>query len=320
MTKSLIITPGEPAGIGPDIVLMLANAKPEMDFSIVGDRQLMMERAQQLRIAFPANLNIKQVNMPAKSFPGKLNVNNAAYVLECLTQAAQACLRGEYHALVTGPIHKGIINEAGIAFSGHTEFLGELTQSPLPVMLLANNGQVSTAPIDYNHNLRVALLTTHLPLNQVAAAISREKIIQVMTIIHDSLQKRFGIAKPRIAVCGLNPHAGENGYMGREEIDIISPALDFLRQQGLEVQGPLPADTAFIPAVLQNCDVVLAMYHDQGLPVIKAQCFSTAVNVTLGLPIIRTSVDHGSALELAGTGKADYFSLWSAVDMALRLN
>lgn len=311
--KSIIVTPGEPAGIGPDIVLMLAKAKPQIHFTIMADRQLMAERAQQLQISLPANLNIRHVPLPEKSHPGVLNANNATYVLNCLTQAAYACLSGEFHALVTGPVHKGIINDAGIAFSGHTEFLAELTKTLLPVMLLVSHEQDSGG-------LRVALLTTHLPLSQVPQAITREKLIQVITIIHEGLQKRFSIAKPRIAVCGLNPHAGENGYLGREEIEIISPTLSFLRQKGLDLRGPLPADTAFIPSVLSNCDVILAMYHDQGLPVIKAQYFSSAVNVTLGLPIIRTSVDHGSALELAGTGKAEFSSLWAAIVMASELN
>ena len=201
--------------------------------------------------------------------------------------------RHEYHALVTGPVHKGVINQAGTAFSGHTEFLAELTASPLPVMLLTAE------------SLRVALLTTHLPLAAVPAAITAERLRATVRITHRDLQQRFGLANPRIAVCGLNPHAGENGYLGREEIDIIAPTLVELRSAGLSVSGPWPADTAFTPAALSRCDVVLAMSHDQGLPVIKAQHFADAVNVTLGLPIIRTSVDHGTALELAGTGKAD---------------
>lgn len=272
----------------------------------------MVERAQQLQIPLPSNLNIRHIPLADRCHPGVLNAKNASYVLNCLTQAALGCLSGEFHALVTGPAHKGIINDAGITFSGHTEFLSELTQSPLPVMLLASD--------EPSPPTRVALLTTHLPLSQVPQSITREKIIQVVTIIHEGLQKRFGIAKPRIAVCGLNPHAGENGYLGREEIEVITPTLTLLRQKGLDLRGPLPADTAFIPSVLQNCDVILAMYHDQGLPVIKAQYFSSAVNITLGLPIIRTSVDHGSALELAATGKAEFSSLWAAIEMALRLN
>lgn len=311
--KRLIITPGEPAGIGPDIVLQLAAARPDLHLTIMADQFLMQSRAEQLGLKFPANLSINHI--PLKTIPpaGIVDPANAGYVLECLKQAAQACLRGEYHALVTGPVHKGVINQAGIAFSGHTEFLAEITGASLPVMLLAANSPDAAA------DLRVALLTTHLPLAKVPAALTYEKIIQVVQIIHQDMRKRFGLTQPRIAVCGLNPHAGENGYLGREEIEVIAPALNQLRAAGYTIRGPLAADTAFTPAALALCDVVLAMYHDQGLPVIKAQSFRSAVNVTLGLPIIRTSVDHGTALELAGTGKADFLNLLSAITLAGKL-
>ena len=303
----VIITPGEPAGIGPDIVLQLMSGHPDLRAVIMADQHLLSARAQKLGLKMPAGLQIRHIPLAVPCQPGKLDPRNAGYVLECLTQATQACLQGEFHALVTGPVHKGVINEAGTAFSGHTEFLAELTHSPLPVMLLAAD------------SLRVALLTIHIPLAAVPAAITAEKLRSTIAIIHQDLQRRFGVEQPRIAVCGLNPHAGENGYLGREELDVITPALIQLRREGYHLRGPLPADTAFTPAALQQCDVVLAMYHDQGLPVIKAQNFSSAVNVTLGLPIIRTSVDHGTALELAGTGKAEFSSLFAAVELAFKL-
>ncbi len=302
--KTVVITPGEPAGIGPDIVLQMIAARPDLPLVVVADENLMRARAQQLNIKLPKTLQLWHVPLATDCEPGILNPKNAHYVLNCLTQATAACLRQEFHALITGPVHKGVINQAGINFTGHTEFLAALTHSALPVMLLVSE------------SLRVALLTTHIPLAAVPAAISIEKIQAVIKIIHQDMQQSFGMPQPRIAVCGLNPHAGENGYLGREELDIITPALTQLRTAGYTVRGPLPADTAFTPAALAQCDVVLAMYHDQGLPVIKAQSFSSAVNVTLGLPIIRTSVDHGTALELAGTGKAEFSSLLCAVKLA----
>lgn len=306
--KPLIITPGEPAGIGPDIVLQLAAARPDLPLLVLADWQLLSERAQLLGLKINSNLQVRHIPLGVPCQPGILNPGNAHYVLACLTAAAQACLRKEFHALITGPVHKGVINQAGIAFSGHTEFLAKLTDSPLPVMLLAAG------------SLRIALLTIHIPLSAVPAAINIEKIKQVTQIIHDDMQRRFGLPQPRIAVCGLNPHAGENGYLGREELDIITPALIQLRAAGYDVRGPLPADTAFTPSALAQCDVVLAMYHDQGLPVIKAQSFNSAVNVTLGLPIIRTSVDHGTALSLAGTGKAEFSNLLAAIELAEKLS
>lgn len=306
--KTLALTPGEPAGIGPDIVLQLAVAHPDFPIVIMADEDLLAARAEQLKIKMPRHLKVRPIALRAPCEPGVLNPDNAPYVLECLTEAAKACMRGECHALVTGPVHKGVINQAGISFSGHTEFLAALTGSVLPVMLLTTE------------SLRVALLTTHLPLSAVPSAISAEKIIGTLKIIHQDLRQRFGLQNPRIAVCGLNPHAGENGYLGREEIDIITPTLDSLRKAGYTIRGPLPADTAFTPTALEQCDVVLAMYHDQGLPVIKAHGFGSIVNVTLGLPIIRTSVDHGTALTLAGTRKAQFSSLLAAVRLALKLS
>lgn len=304
---NLIITPGEPAGIGPDIVLQLAAAHPNLPIEVIADPELMAARASLLKLKMPSHLRIHPVKLSAPCQPGILNPANATYVLNCLTQAVQACLRGEFHGLVTGPVHKGVINQAGITFSGHTEFLAQRTDAPLPVMLLAAE------------SMRVALLTTHIPLSAVPGTISVKKVIAVVRIIHHDMQRRFGLENPRIAVCGLNPHAGENGYLGREEIEIITPALTQLRSEGYDLRGPLPADTAFTPAALSQCDVVLTMYHDQGLPVIKAQHFSSAVNVTLGLPIIRTSVDHGTALDLAGRGQAEFSSLHAAIVLAMKL-
>ncbi len=305
--KPLIITPGEPAGIGPDIVIQLLAQHPHLPVTLVMDRNLLMARADQLNIKLPAHLQIHHIPLSAPCEAGFLNPDNAAYVLECLNQAIEACLARKFHALVTGPIHKGIINKSGVSFSGHTEYLAQKTNSPLPVMLLTSE------------SMRVALVTTHLPLADVPKAITAERIKAMISIIHQDLDRRFGLPNPRIHVCGLNPHAGENGYLGREEIDIITPALSSLQQSGYNIRGPLPADTAFTPQALSQCDVILAMYHDQGLPVIKSLNFSSAVNVTLGLPIIRTSVDHGSALELAGSGKADFSSLLSAIQMAQQL-
>jgi 4-hydroxythreonine-4-phosphate dehydrogenase len=305
--KSLVITPGEPAGIGPDIVVQLAAAQPDLALTVVADQNLLAERAKQLGMQLPKNLFIQHIPLAAPCRAGVLNPDNAGYVLDCLTQAATACMHKQYHALVTGPVHKGVINQAGISFSGHTEFLAKLTGSPLPVMLLVAE------------SMRVALLTTHLPLAAVPAAVTKEKIVAVVRIIMRDLQHRFQLSQPRLAVCGLNPHAGENGYLGREDLDIIIPAIAQLREEKYWINGPLPADTAFTPDALQQCDAVLTMYHDQGLPVIKAQHFSSAVNVTLGLPIIRTSVDHGTALALAGTGKAEFSSLSAAIALARQL-
>jgi 4-hydroxythreonine-4-phosphate dehydrogenase len=242
--------------------------------------------------------------LAASVTPGSLDQHNARYVHDCITSAAKACLSGQYTAMVTAPVHKGIINDAGIPFSGHTELIAELCEINKPVMMLANR------------DLRVALVTTHLPLSKVPAAINCDTIREVITIVHHDLQSKFGFSSPRILVCGLNPHAGEDGHLGREEIEVIAPCLDALRGQGMNISGPIPADTAFAPHMLEQADVVVAMYHDQGLPVIKAAGFGETVNITLGLPIIRTSVDHGTALSLAGTGKAQANSLLAAIEQA----
>jgi 4-hydroxythreonine-4-phosphate dehydrogenase len=252
-------------------------------------------------------LQIIPVPLQAPVRSGKLDKSNAAYVLQTLDIAVQGCLQQDFHAMVTAPVHKGIINDAGIPFSGHTEYLAEKCHCDQVVMMLATEG------------LRVALVTTHLPLANVSRAITDDKLQSVITILNHELQHRMGITQPKIYVCGLNPHAGEGGHLGMEEIEIIEPALEQLRQRGIQLYGPLPADTLFTPKYLQHADAVLAMYHDQGLPVLKHMGFGRAINITLGLPIIRTSVDHGTALDLAGTGKADVSSLKLAIDTALAM-
>lgn len=315
----LAITPGEPAGIGPDLLVQLAQQPQTCELVAYADPLLLQSRAQQLglplklrelenatppKALLAGELVVRPVKLRRPAEPGKLHPDNAAYVLETLTAAAQDCLSRQANAMVTGPVHKGIINDAGIPFSGHTEFLAEFTQTPRVVMMLATEG------------LRVALATTHLPLAQVPAAITQPLLTEVLTILQRDLQRKFGIASPHILVCGLNPHAGEGGHLGREEIEVISPVLEQLRAQGMSLEGPLPADTLFTPKHLEHCDAVLAMYHDQGLPVLKYKGFGAAVNITLGLPIIRTSVDHGTALDLAGSGCADTGSLATAIHYA----
>ncbi|QKE65590.1 4-hydroxythreonine-4-phosphate dehydrogenase PdxA [Aquipseudomonas campi] len=314
------LTPGEPAGIGPDLCLLLARTVQPHPLVAIASRELLSERAVELGLhiellsASPGNwpslpapagsLYVWDTPLQATVQPGQLDAVNAAYVLQTLTRAGQGCLDGDFAGMITAPVHKGVINEAGIAFSGHTEFLAELTHTEQVVMMLATRG------------LRVALVTTHLPLKDVAAAITAERLTQVARILHADLVEKFGIAQPRILVCGLNPHAGEGGHLGREEIEVIEPTLELLRGEGLNLIGPLPADTLFTPKHLDHCDAVLAMYHDQGLPVLKYKGFGAAVNVTLGLPIIRTSVDHGTALDLAGSGQIDSGSLQVALETA----
>ena len=317
------LTPGEPAGIGPDLCLLLAReAQPEALIA-VASRDLLAERTRQLGLgiklievgpgqwpATPApagSLYVWDTPLAAPVAAGALDKNNAAYVLATLTRAGQGCIDGTFAGMITAPVHKGVINEAGIPFSGHTEFLAELTATEQVVMMLATRG------------LRVALVTTHLPLKDVAAAITDERLTRVTRILHADLVEKFGIANPRILVCGLNPHAGEGGHLGREELEVIEPTLERLRSEGLNLIGPLPADTLFTPKHLDHCDAVLAMYHDQGLPVLKYKGFGAAVNVTLGLPIIRTSVDHGTALDLAGSGKIDTGSLQVALETAYQM-
>ena len=317
------LTPGEPAGIGPDLCLLMARESQPYPIIAIADRGLLSERAQQLGLgiqliavtpgAWPqqpaqaGNLYVWDTPLATAVTPGQLDKRNAAYVLETLTRAGQGCIAGDFAGMITAPVHKGVINEAGIAFSGHTEFLAELTHTEQVVMMLATRG------------LRVALVTTHLPLKEVVAAITGERLKRVTRILDHDLRNKFGIAHPRILVCGLNPHAGEGGHLGREEIEIIEPALEQLRGEGMTLIGPLPADTLFTPKHLDQCDAVLAMYHDQGLPVLKYKGFGAAVNVTLGLPIIRTSVDHGTALDLAGSGNIDSGSLQVALETALQM-
>jgi 4-hydroxythreonine-4-phosphate dehydrogenase len=318
----IALTPGEPAGIGPDLVVTLAQAAQQHEIVAIADPDMLKARAATLnlplkiRIVEPAalprpsiagELAVSPVELNENVLPGILNVANASYILKTLDVATEGCLKGSFSALVTGPVHKSVINDAGIAFSGHTEYLADKTHTEKVVMMLATQG------------LRVALATTHLPLKDVAASINEKELMQVIEILHRDLQIQFGIHQPRIYVCGLNPHAGEGGHLGREEIEIIEPTLNKLRAKGINLIGPLPADTLFTPKYLDHADAVLAMYHDQGLPVLKYKGFGQAVNVTLGLPIIRTSVDHGTALDLAGTGKADLGSLRTALHYAIEM-
>ncbi|MGB5444950.1 MAG: 4-hydroxythreonine-4-phosphate dehydrogenase PdxA [Psychromonas sp.] len=322
MVKRLIITAGEPGGIGPDLILQLAKQAWPVELVICTDKTLLAERAlllnEKVRLldydplttpqaSQPGSLTVAHIAVQAPVEPGKLNRRNAQFVLDTLTLASQGCLSGEFSALVTGPVHKGIINDAGVAFSGHTEFFAEQANVDLVVMMLATTG------------LRVALVTTHLPLADVSAAITESRLTKIIHVLHQELQRKYAIENPRIYVCGLNPHAGEGGHMGREEIDTIEPTLDKLRAQGINLIGPLPADTLFQEKYLSDADAVLAMYHDQGLPVLKYKGFGKSVNITLGLPFIRTSVDHGTALDLAGTGKADSSSLICAVNEAITM-
>ena len=319
MTARIGLTPGEPAGIGPDLAVAVAQRARDYELVAIADPELLAARARQLglpleieELASPAaaatrsagRLAVLPVYCPQPVVPGRLDPANAAYVLATLATATDLCSAGQLQALVTGPVHKGVINQAGNPFTGHTEYLAERTATPRVVMMLSTPG------------LRVALATTHLPLRQVPDAITRESLSEVLEILHRELQQKYGLPRPRILVLGLNPHAGEGGHLGREEIDVIEPVLAGYRQQGWELTGPLPADTAFAPRLLEHADAVLAMYHDQGLPVLKYRGFGNAVNITLGLPIIRTSVDHGTALDLAGTGRADTGSLLHAIDCA----
>jgi 4-hydroxythreonine-4-phosphate dehydrogenase len=321
--RPFALTPGEPAGIGPDLCLLLAQQAQPQILIAIASADLLAERAAQLGLPTqiirvspqdwpvqpaPADaLYVWDTPLAAPVTAGELDPANATYVLQTLERAGRGCMDGSLAGMITAPVHKGVINEAGIAFSGHTEFLAEMTATEQVVMMLATEG------------LRVALVTTHLPLKDVAAAITTERLQRVARILHADLVGKFGIARPRILVCGLNPHAGEGGHLGREEIEIIEPALATLRSEGIDLIGPLPADTLFTPKHLAHCDAVLAMYHDQGLPVLKYKGFGAAVNVTLGLPIVRTSVDHGTALDLAGTGQVDTGSLKVALQTAYQM-
>jgi 4-hydroxythreonine-4-phosphate dehydrogenase len=315
----IAVTPGEPAGIGPDLCLLLAQQPQDMELVVICDPQLLEERAVRMGLACSyrrfdpgsaprgtraGEMCILPVALRAPVECGRLDSANAAYVLETLDRAIDGCLQEAFAALVTGPIHKAIINDAGITFSGHTEYLAAATHTDDVVMMLATD------------DLRVALVTTHAPLSQISALITRDRLRRVIRVLHAALQTRFGIASPHIKVCGLNPHAGEGGHLGHEEIDTLIPVLQQLRAEGLDLDGPVPADTVFTPANIARSDAILAMYHDQGLPVLKHTGFGRAVNITLGLPIIRTSVDHGTAMELAGTGHVDTGSLQQALKLA----
>jgi 4-hydroxythreonine-4-phosphate dehydrogenase len=321
MQPRLAVTAGEPAGIGPDLCVMLAQTPHPAILVVLGDADALMTRARALRLPIeilpigehlpttpaPAGrLYVLETPLATPSVAGSLDPRNAGHVLSLLRRAADGCVAGDYDAMVTAPVHKGVINDAGIPFTGHTEFLAERVGGH-PVMMLTCPG------------LRVALATTHLPLRDVADAITPARLERVITTLDRELRERYSVDRPRILVCGLNPHAGEQGHLGDEEIRVIGPTLDRLRASGLDLVGPLPADTLFSPARLEDADAVLAMYHDQGLPVLKFKGFGQAVNVTLGLPIIRTSVDHGTALDLAATGRIDPGSLQAAVREACRM-
>lgn len=322
-TPRIALTPGEPAGIGPELVVRLAQLPlGELELVAVADPELLQQTALQLQVPLQLStfapdspqvsgngkLSVAAVALHQPSVAGRLNRDNAAYVLNTLATATDLCLDKLCDALVTGPVHKGVINDAGVAFSGHTEFFAERSGCDQVVMMLACEG------------LRVALATTHLPLRDVADAITPASLSRTIEILHHDLVHQFGIAKPRILICGLNPHAGEGGHLGREELDVINPVIACLRQQhGWHLSDALPADTLFTPRHLEHADAVLAMYHDQGLPVLKYKGFGAAVNITLGLPFIRTSVDHGTALDLAGTGRADLGSLQTALATALKM-
>ena len=318
----VVITPGEPAGIGPDLVVQLAQRSWPVELVICADASVLEARAKLLNLPLTllpyqaentplpqqaGTLTLMPVPLRTPVVPGQLSTENGHYVVETLARACDGCLSGEFAALITGPVHKGVINDAGVAFTGHTEFFEERSHSEKVVMMLATE------------ELRVALATTHLPIKAVSEAITPDLLRDVIAILHHDLRTKFGIADPHVLVCGLNPHAGEGGHMGTEEIDTIIPVLDEMRAQGMNLSGPLPADTLFQPKYLDHADAVLAMYHDQGLPVLKYQGFGRGVNITLGLPFIRTSVDHGTALDLAGQGKADVGSFITALNLAIKM-
>jgi len=354
---TIAVTPGEPAGIGPDLAVKLAHQRLTNEapyrLVLVADPELLIQRANSLGLKadlpiwsgdIDTPVSVLAVKMAAPVTPGRLDPDNSAYVIDTLKQAVDGCMDGTFDALVTGPVHKGIINEAGIPFTGHTEYLAQQCGVENVVMMLVTEKTKTTLRVgrsrrprqllpalryllrpcsrasrDTNVSLRVGLATTHLALKDVSAAITQQSLEQTIRILNEDLMNRFGIKQPRILVCGLNPHAGESGYLGREEIEVITPVVDRLKQEGLNLIGPVPADSAFTPPMLAQADVVLAMYHDQGLPVLKHAGFGQAVNVTLGLPIIRTSVDHGTALELAGSGNINSGSIDAAIHLACKL-
>jgi 4-hydroxythreonine-4-phosphate dehydrogenase len=322
MTKRIAITPGEPAGIGPDLTIVIAQQDWSVELVVVACKKLMQERAEKLGLPLTlldydseadakpqqaGTITILPVDMAEACIPGELNAENGSYVVETLRIASEKNISGEIDAIVTGPVHKGLINQSGIAFSGHTEYFANQANCSDVVMMLATEG------------LRVALVTTHIPLAYVAKAITAERLQKVTRILNTDLINKFGIKEPKIYVCGINPHAGEDGHLGREEIDVMIPALNELKAEGIKVIGPLPADTIFQEKYLSDADAILTMYHDQGLPVLKYKGFGSSVNITLGLPFIRTSVDHGTALELAGTNSADSGSFIEAITTAIKL-
>lgn len=322
MTKRIAITPGEPAGIGPDLVIAIAQQSWPVQIVVVADKTLMAQRAKQLNLpitlidyderskASPqqaGTLTILHIALSEPCEAGVLNANNGAYVVDTLKMACDKNMSGEFDAIVTGPVNKGLINKAGVPFSGHTEYFAHQANCSDVVMMLATEG------------LRVALATTHIPLAYVSKAITYERLQKVTRILHQDLKTKFGIASPKIYACGINPHAGEDGHLGREEIEVMTPAFDELRSEGMQIIGPLPADTIFQEKYLADADAILTMYHDQGLPVLKYKGFGSSVNITLGLPFIRTSVDHGTAQELAGTGQADPGSMIEAMKSAISL-
>ena len=318
----IVITSGEPAGIGPDACVSLAQTDWEADLVVAADMRLLASTADSLGLPLriesydpsrPAHthragtLDVMHIPTAVPVIAGKPDAANSAYVIEMLDRACDGCSNGEFAAMVTAPVQKSTLMDAGYAFSGHTEYLAARTRSALPVMMLLDD------------TLRVALVTTHLALADVPKAITKERLRATLRIVHMDVERHFNLAAPRIAVLGLNPHAGESGHLGREEIDVIDPVIAELRAEGLDLRGPVPADTAFTPGFLKGVDVIVAMYHDQGLPLIKHVGFGTAVNMTLGLPILRTSVDHGTALSLARSGKADTGSLRAALGLAIDL-
>lgn len=317
----IALTSGEPAGIGPDLCIQLAQTKQSCQFVVLADPQLLLQRSKQLKLNITIELfdasktphinkigviTVIPVKLLSRVYCGQLDIRNSRYVVKTIEMAVQGCIDGLFAAMVTAPVNKAVINDAGIGFSGHTEYIADMTGG-YPVMMLATP------------NLRVALVTTHIPLCKVSKAITAQRLRRVIEVLNTDLRTRFYLPKPSILVCGLNPHAGESGYLGREEIEIMTPTLSALSAQGICIQGPLPADTAFTAKHLQTADVILAMYHDQGLPVLKYMGFGQAVNITLGLPIIRTSVDHGTALDLAGSGRASVASLEFALKSAQQM-
>jgi len=322
MTSRIAITPGEPAGIGPDLVIAMAQKSWPTQLIVVASPELLTERAALLNLPLtlipydpdlppqptkPGTLSILPVELAEPCIAGELNPANGAYVVETLRLACEKNMKGEFDAVVTGPVHKGLINQSGIAFSGHTEYFAHQANCSDVVMMLATEG------------LRVALVTTHIPLAYVSKAITPDRLYQVTSILHKDLVNKFGIKEPKIYVCGINPHAGEGGHLGREEIEVMNPTLDALRAKGMNLIGPLPADTIFQDKYLKEADAILSMYHDQGLPVLKYKGFGSSVNITLGLPFIRTSVDHGTATDLAGKNMADAGSLTEALKAAIEL-